>query len=178
MEKAGVIIRDALAELMSAQPEQTLKPVDFNTGVRYLNRLLDSWFASGIDLGVSRVQLPDDYLDIPPAAMAGVIFNLAIELANRFGYPISSSLSFTASNHYKAIVRLFAVKGTKYSGNLPRGSGNALNSESEFAFYPENAAPIPDTSGEISGTVIIQSDTPPANPTIGMLWLDTSTIVN
>jgi hypothetical protein len=109
--------------------------------------------------------------------MAGVVFNLAIELANRFGYPISSSLSFTASNHYKSIVRLFAIKGSKYSGNLPRGSGNALNSESEFAFYSDDSAPIPDKSGEVIATVIIQSDTPPANPTIGTLWLDTSTII-
>lgn len=160
MEKAGVIVRDALAELMSSQPEQTLKGVDFNTGVRYLNRMLDSWRASGIDLGTSRVKNPDDYLDIPPSAMAGVMFNLAIELANRFGYPVSNSLATVASKHYQSIVRLFSVKPTRYSGNLPRGSGNALVSESEFAFYPENSAsiiiePDPDEGLFIQGGVLV-----------------------
>ena len=177
MEKDGVIVRDALAELMSSQPEQSLKPVDFNTGVRYLNRMLDSWLALGIDLGTSRVQLPDDYLDIPSAAMSGVIFNLAMDLANRFGYPVSQSLAAAAAKHYQSIVRLFSIKPSSYSGNLPRGSGNALASESYAAFYPENGAPIADTSGENETTLIIQSDTPPANPVVGALWLNTSVIL-
>lgn len=174
MEKAGIIVRDALAELQSSQPEQALKPVDFNTGVRYLNRMLDAWAAIGIDLGTSRVQLPDDYLDIPPSAMAGVIFNLAIELANRFGYPISNSLSIVAAKHYQSIVRLFSVKPSSYSGNLPRGSGNVLSSDAFAAFYPEDGAPILDTSGEIATSSIIQSATPPSNPAVGTLWLNTS----
>ena len=177
MEKAGIIVRDALAELQSSQPEQSLKPVDFNTGVRYLNRMLDAWATSGINLGPSRVQLPDDYLDIHPAAMSGVVFNLAIELANRFGYPISNSLSIVAAKHYQSIVRLFSVKPSAFSGNLPRGSGNALASEPRAAFYPEDGAPIVDTSSESETAVIIQSNTPPANPVVGTLWLDTSTVI-
>lgn len=139
VETAGTLVADALTELTIQAQEQDVPPVDLNTGIRYLNRMMAGWSAKGIKLGYTVVSAPNDVLTVPAGAIEGMVFNLALRLANGFDVPISQSLIASAADSLNTI-RILAVKPGKsaYPASLPIGSGNEGGGDYYGShFYPD-----------------------------------------
>lgn len=139
-ETAGAIIRDALTELTAQADEQPVEAVDMQTGIRFLNRMMSSLDATGVKLGYTLVDAPNDVLTIPAGAVEGVVFNLALRLANGYDIPVSQSLGMMASESLKTL-EIIGVKigNSNFGSTLPIGSGNE-DSASNFdtgVFFPD-----------------------------------------
>lgn len=130
METAGDLIRDALTELTVQAQEQTVPAVDLNTGVRYLNRMMQSLDADGVKLGYTLVNSPNDPLTVPAGAYEGMVFNLAVRLANGFDVDIGPGLAI-AARQSKAVLYKLGVNLPKmnFPSTLPIGSGNEGSAE-------------------------------------------------
>lgn len=158
-ETAGDIVRDALTELTVQADEQVLPAVELNTGIRYLNRMLASWDATGIKLGYTTVNSPNDILTVPAGVIEGIVFNLAMRLANGYDIAVSPSLAESARLGMRTI-RIIGVNPAKASfpANLPIGSGNedSGGSYSGDPFYPDccedtNPCGITTNNGDTNG---------------------------
>ena len=57
-ETAQSIITDALQEILVQATEQPIEPSEFQSGIRYLNRMMSQWEANGMDLGYVEVVNP------------------------------------------------------------------------------------------------------------------------
>jgi len=139
METAGDIIRDALTELTIQAQEQTVPAVDLNTGVRYLNRMMQALDAEGVKLGYTLVNSPNDPLTVPAGAYEGMVFNLAVRLANGFDVSIGPGLAASARDGRSTMYKLGINLGEmNFPSILPIGSGNEGNAElyEDQHFFP------------------------------------------
>lgn len=149
METASDIINDALQELLVQGSEQSVQSVDFQTGVRYLNRMMTSFAAQGINLGYTVVSKASDIVTVPDGALEGVVFNLAKRLATSYDVPISPSLELNAQEGKEAMRALaFENIASVYPDTLPIGSGNEGDSTFEnFHFYAGASDNVLDEQG-------------------------------
>lgn len=158
METANSLVRDALAEILVQPAEQPVQAVDFQTGVRYLNRMMAMWDADGISLGYTQVVNSADPITVPAGAISGMLYNLALLLAPQYGMQINPELRSAANQGLNAI-RKIAVKiqPTVYPCTLPIGSGNEGNTSYNIDhFHPcesDNALT------EREGTILLESNT-------------------
>lgn len=144
MEAVSSIIRDSLQELIVQAVEQPVQAPDFNIAIRYLNRMMNTFFSLGIDLGYTQVKSPSDLLTVPDGAVEGVIFNLALRLSTSYDIAVNPSLSESARIGLKAMRRLgVRHRETRFPATMPRGSGNYYYNGSLFndKFYEGNAVP-------------------------------------
>ena len=65
-----------------------VQSVDFQNGVRYLNRMMGAWDAQGLALGYTKVSNPADPITVPDGALEGMVFNLAVRLAKQYDIKI------------------------------------------------------------------------------------------
>lgn len=137
METANDIITDALQELIVQAAEQPVQAVDFQTGRRYLNRMMAGLDADGIALGYTVVTSPDDLVTVPDGAIQGIVFNLAILLATTYGVPVGQLLAIKADGGLKTMRNIaVTIQPTSYPCTLPIGSGNeGVNSTDDYHFY-------------------------------------------
>lgn len=139
-ETAGQIVRDALQELTVQAQEQTVPPVEIETGLRYLNRMMASLDATGVKLGYTVVDSPNDIVTVPSGATEGMVFNLALRLANGYDIPISASLGTMAAEGLRTLQIIgVSVGNANFGGTLPIGSGNEDSSGSYLSdpFFPD-----------------------------------------
>ena len=138
-ETAGDLIRDALTELTVQAQEQTVPAVDLNTGVRYLNRMMQMLDADGVKLGYTLVDSPNDPLTVPAGAYEGMMFGLAVRLANGFDVAVTPALAQSARDSKKVLYKLGVhINTMSFPSTLPIGSGNEGNAElySTQRFFP------------------------------------------
>jgi hypothetical protein len=154
METATEVINDALQAIVVQASEQPIQTVDFQTARRYLNRMMAT--VPFVGLGFTNINLPDDFVTVPDAALEGVIFNLAVKLLATYDIPLTAELSQNARDGLKEIRRLTVnVEPTQFSCTLPIGSGNDLyNPVSDFFPCPDD-----ELLTEQGGSILLESDT-------------------
>ena len=156
METAESVINDALQEILVQASEQSLQSVDFQTGRRYLNRMMAIVPFSG--MGYTIVTNPSDPITIPDGAIEGVIFNLARRLLTTYDMPLTAELLQSAKDGLKEIRRItVTVMPTQMPCTLPIGSGN----EGDDTFNNTNFYACPDDEllTEQGGSILLESNT-------------------
>ena len=155
METANAIIKDALQELLVQASEQSLQAVDFQTGRRYLNRMMS---VSPYNLlGFTVITNPDDVVTIPDEAVEGVVFNLAKRLLSTYDVALTTELNVSASDGLKSIRRITTtIEPTQFPSTLPVGSGNtAYHSTYSSRFFPGAEAELLTEGG---GSILLEDD--------------------
>jgi hypothetical protein len=156
METAESVINVALQEILVQASEQSLEAVDFQTGRRYLNRMMAITPFSG--MGYTTVTNPNDLITIPDAAIEGVIFNLAKRLLVTYDMPLTAELLQNAKDGLAEIRRITVkVQPTAHPCTLPIGSGN----EQENTFNNQHFYACPDDEilTEQDGVILLESGT-------------------
>jgi len=156
METAESVINDALQEILVQASEQALQTVDFQTGRRYLNRMMTTTPYNL--LGFTTVTNPSDAITIPDGAIEGVIFNLAKRLLTSYDMSLTAELLQSARDGLAEIRKIaIVVKPTSFPCTLPIGSGN----EQENTFNNQHFYPCPDDEllAEQGGSILLESDT-------------------
>ena len=135
-ETAQTLVSDILQELLINSAEQSIPAVDFQAGVRYLNRWMSSQDADGIKLGYTEVTNPTDVITVPAGAINGIIYNVALQLATTYDVVVTPELAVKAKTGLNIMIKLGSpIQGTKYTSNTPRGSGNYNDTFTDFNFY-------------------------------------------
>ena len=135
-ETAQSLVNDILQELLINSAEQSIPAVDFETGVRYLNRWMFMQDADGVKLGYTEVINPNDLITVPAGAINGIIYNVALQLSTTYDVIVTPELAVKASQGLNVMIKLGSpLHGSKYTSNTPRGSGNYNNTFSDFNFY-------------------------------------------
>ena len=156
METAESVINDALQELLVQASEQALQAVDFQTGRRYLNRMMTTTPFNL--LGFTTVTNPSDAITVPDGAIEGVVFNLAKRLLTTYDVALTPELLQSARDGLAEIRKIaVVVKPTSFPCTLPIGSGN----EQENTFNNQHFYACPDDEllTEQGGSILLESDT-------------------
>ena len=156
METAESVINDALQEILVQASEQALEAVDFQTGRRYLNRMMTTTPFNL--LGFTTVTNPSDAITVPDGAIEGVVFNLAKRLLTTYDVALTPELLQSARDGLAEIRKIaVVVKPTSFPCTLPIGSGN----EQENTFNNQHFYPCPDDEllAEQGGSILLESDT-------------------
>ncbi len=156
METAESVINDALQEILVQASEQPLQAVDFQTGRRYLNRMMAITPFAG--MGYTIVTNPSDPITIPDGAIEGVIFNLAKRLLTTYDMPLTAELLQNAKTGLAEIRKITVViSPTQMPCTMPVGSGNEEeNSFNNQHFY---GCPADELLTEQDGSILLESDT-------------------
>ena len=154
METAESVINDALQEILVQASEQSLQTVDFQTGRRYLNRMMAT--SPYNLLGFTVITNPDELVTVVDEAVEGIIFNLAKRLLSSYDMPLTAELHASANDGIKTIRRITTdIRPTQFPSTLPIGSGNnIINPVSDF--FPPSPEELL-TEGD--GVMILESDT-------------------
>ncbi len=152
-ETAQSVIKDALQELLVQASEQPIEANEFQSGIRYLNRMMATTPYNG--LGFVNVVDPSDIITIDDGAIEGVIFSLALKLAPQYDIEPSQDLRINKRDAMKSLRKLSLVyKPTKMPSTMPVGSGNEdwFTGNTNYHFYepvniPANAQNL--KTGEI-----------------------------
>ncbi len=98
-----VIIEDAMREIGVLHKGESADADEIQDGLRALNRMLNSWRLSGIDLEyLSETSVSDD-LPYGEEDEGPIVYNLAVTLAAQFGVKVSPELAMHSSNGYRQI---------------------------------------------------------------------------
>ena len=154
METAESVINDALQEILVQASEQALQAVDFQTGRRYLNRMMAT--SPYNLLGFTVITSPSDNVTVVDEAIEGIVFNLAKRLLTSYDMSLTTELNMSAKDGLKSIRRITTnIQPTQFSSTLPIGSGNDLINPVSDYFPPSPAELL--TEGD--GVMILESDT-------------------
>ena len=159
MERASVIIKDILQEILVQASEQQVQAVDSNTTIRYMNRFMAEQDALGVSLGYTKITNPDDFVTLPDGALNALIFNVALRLATSFDIPPMATLAESARIGMSALRKLAVnIKPSTNPSTLPIGSGNEdeSNDFQNSHFFPENPDSVATEGG---GTIQLESET-------------------
>ena len=154
METAESVINDALQEILVQASEQALQAVDFQTGRRYLNRMMAT--SPYNLLGFTVVTSPADNITVVDEAIEGIIFNLAKRLLSSYDVTLTAELNISANDGLKTIRRITTnIQPTQFPSTLPIGSGNDLiNPVSDY--FPPSAEELLTEGG---GVMFLEDDT-------------------
>lgn len=135
METAATVIQDALQEIQVQGSESPVMATDQQTGIRYLNRMMTSLAAKGINLGYTVVTHPNDPITIADGAIEGMVSLLAIRLCTQYDIP-PTPLLMNSGKEGLASMRALSINisPSSYGATLPRGSGNEWFGDS-YHFY-------------------------------------------
>lgn len=160
MENAGDIIKDALTEITVLGAEAPVEAADAQGAIRYLNRMMASLDAKGIDLGYTEVSGFGDSITVPAGAVEGMVFLLATRLWTQYsdGQPLPSSLVVSARSGVDAMRVLGVNIGqTEFPSTLPIGSGNEGDGVFSSNHFYEDLQD--DILAESTGSVGLESST-------------------
>ncbi len=133
MATALTLINDALNDLEVKSAEVDLTTDEIATGIRYLNRLMVTFAAGGLNVGFTKVVNQTDESGIPDWFEDAVVTHLAIRLAPSFGVQINPAIVVAAkaaiSLATKRIVHLHPVA---LPSTMPIGSGNYQGDNTRF----------------------------------------------
>ena len=113
--------------------------------------------ANGISLGYTEVSEPTDDITVPAGAINGIIFNLALVLAQGFDEMATQDLRGNAKVGLSAMRKLaINILPTSKPCTLPLGSGNEGDFIANDHFYPCSSDEI---LTEDNGSILLESDT-------------------
>jgi len=131
METAGSIIKDALSELTLQADEQSVPAVEVQTGVRYLNRMMQMLDANGVKLGYTLVTSPNDPLTVPAGAYEPMVMLLAERLANGYDFDVTPNMAKLVREARATIYKVgVSIGKMNMPSSLPIGSGNDYSGDS------------------------------------------------
>ena len=117
-------IRDSLQAIGIQAAEQPITSDQFQTGIRYANRLMQSYDSLG--LGYTIIANANDEITIPPFAEEWAVFALASRLSSQFGP--NDTIAEIRANERTAYLQMLKHIDTdmaaSYPSILPIGSGN------------------------------------------------------
>lgn len=98
-----VIIEDAMREIGVLHKGESADADEIQDGLRALNRMLNSWRLSGIDLEYLSETAVGDDLPYGEEDEGPIVYNLAAALAAQFGVKITPELAMHSSTGYRQI---------------------------------------------------------------------------
>lgn len=135
METAQSVVNDILQELLIQGAEQAVRSVDFQTGIRYMNRFMAEQDALGVKLGWTNVSNAADAITIPAGAINGLIYNVALALATSYDADVNALLFEKAKDSLMTMEILGnPPPKSSYPSNMPIGSGNSYDNDT-YNFY-------------------------------------------
>ena len=156
METAATVIKDALQEILVQATEQPLQAPDFQTALRYMNRMMASFDeGKGIRLGYTPATNTASVITIPEGAIEGLIFNLASRLATSYDIPVAPTLAISARDGLKSMRKIgLTFNPTKFPSTMPIGSGNDSYGSGQYFDKFYNPVIIPqDANKMIAGEI-------------------------
>ena len=134
------VVEDAFEEIGVKKAEVELTNDELQSGIRRANDLLVSWDAIGYIIGFNPVFNADDILEIEPAAVSAVKYNLATRLAPSYQKPITIELATIAADSFNILINQNVFIGeVAYPDTLPLGSGNRrCNNDTDARFFNGN----------------------------------------
>ncbi len=128
------IIEDAYDDIEVKSAETALTASEIAKGLRYYNRIVSSFDAAGLHLGVSKADTPDTESFIPDFAEMLIVTHLGIALGPSFGVvPSAALIAFAEKALNDAIAATAEIPLPMVDGNLPLGSGT--HGQSDYLFH-------------------------------------------
>lgn len=96
---ASTAVRQAMKKIGVLAAEETPTSSEIEDGTDSLNQMLHGWALSGIDLGWSDVA-SDDTLNVPDEYLEGIVYALAVRLADDFVVQVPQTVMLIAKNRF------------------------------------------------------------------------------
>ena len=134
------LVQDSFEEIGVKKAEVDLTDDELQSGIRRANDLLVSWDAIGYIVGYNPVFNGDYTLELEPAAISAVKYNLATRLAPSYHKQVTIELATIASDSFNILINQNIFIGeVAYPDTLPLGSGNrGCNSDTDARFFNGN----------------------------------------
>jgi hypothetical protein len=158
-ETAETVIKDALTEIVVLGGEAPLESNDAKGAIRYLNRMMATFDAEGIDLGFTEVTNLASPITVALGAVEGIVINLAARLWTQYsdGSPVPVELVLKARETKEAMRDIAVTFGaTEFPNTLPIGSGHQEGSFRNDRFYSDLQE---DILAESTGSIGLETDT-------------------
>jgi len=145
--KASEWIRDSLQELGMLAAEQPVTPDQFQTGIRYANRLMASYDTLG--LGYTIIDSANDDVTIPPFADEWAVKALAVRMSTQYGPNETIGLLKDDERvaYRQMLKHIDADISCDYPSILPLGSGNDCYLSGQ-RFFPDRGDRITSEQGD------------------------------
>jgi hypothetical protein len=151
-ETASDVIKDALQEITRLGAEAPVEPTDAQSAIRYMNRMMASMDADGIDLGYTEVSNLGDEITVPAGAIEAMVFNLAFRMWTQFedGSAPPADLVMKARDGIKTMLNIsFTMGQTEFPSTLPIGSGNEGNTQTDHFYSDLQDNILAETTGSV-----------------------------
>ncbi len=141
MSSGTHIIHEALKMLTA---HSLLAPADNETmtsAMKRLNGIGQRWLSEGINIGITKLEVPGDEFNEPDDATNAIIDNLALELSPGFKDSVPSGLRSNAhvgKNMVEDLYKEIVINPRKPSRLLLKGSGNRQGYNNEVFFGPDS----------------------------------------
>jgi hypothetical protein len=123
--KASEIITRAYAEVVASK--SSIQPSELQDGLRYLNRMMASLEAKGIELGYTSLSSVDDEVTVSNGVILGMVKNLALTLWPQYSTdPVNPLIKFSADRTMGTMLNqaINVINPSQFPSTLPVGSGN------------------------------------------------------
>lgn len=150
----------SLRKILVEASESPLEPDEYQDYYDALNDFMHELEANGIRLGFTTITGGADEVTVPEGAIAGIVANVALEVAPEYGGKVSPMLQMQAQRGLNAIRRLGMrqIRST-YPVTLPRGSGAEGYPSRNSSYYQDEAEGIITLTGNTIATGIAASAT-------------------
>ena len=95
--KVDALIKRSLRLIRVIDVKQSLKAVDFQTGLEALNGMATRWEADGVSIGWSNVENPSDDVPAQDEVLDALAYNLAVRLRPEYGVELDPDVMTTAA---------------------------------------------------------------------------------
>lgn len=153
MATAAQVAKASLQAILVQASEAPLEPDEYQDFIFAMNNYMASLAAKGINLGYTVVEDLGDEITIPPGAVSGLIFNMALQSVPYYGGVVTPELALSAREGMQAMRHLGQfITPTTLPSTLPVGSGNEGAGDTYAShFYTGVAASVlAETNGAIA----------------------------
>lgn len=125
-ETARDILLDAFDDIVVHMDEETLGPSDSQTGLKAINRIMQTLFENGADLQFTKLENITDEITIPVGCMDALVAMLALRLWPKYrkGTPDITIVKNAHKGEQQMYKSGITTPDMEYPYTLPRGSGN------------------------------------------------------
>lgn len=125
MTTAAQLITAILQEDVIQASEAPLEADETQDALFALNNYMFELAADGINLGFTEVTDLGDEITVNRGAINGVVKNVALQIAQQYGAPVTQTLLAQAANGLRVMTKLsVTLPSSPYPDTLPIGSGN------------------------------------------------------
>ena len=155
MATAAKVVERALARILVRQTEAPLEASEIDDSIDMLNDMMTAWDGSGLALGYTIVTSPSDEVTVPDGALMAIKSNLAIQMADEFGWTVTIQLATSARDSFADLLtQELTPPKTSRPDTMPRGSGNECFNGRRF--YPGDSAEL---LTENDGPILLETGT-------------------